>query len=420
MAILIRQLSIAFCLFFSFSVIGHTIYAPNDIPLLDNRFRIDPETDEVTFIFSHSKGYQRVVLVQPDGSKLYQQRHPENIAWVSSKVQDMVTVQNPMPGPWQAIAELDGDNRIKIISKVNLKTNNFPLKMYAKEFITTHAALYEGDKLITNPAYINDTKLSVSLIGKANKKMTLYLDDGKNYDQLAFDGELTAHLYVDLQPGRYLMSVRTQNDVFVRNVNKDAVIFPSPIKYNISALEPGSDEAKITFIIDGDEIALNSVSIDGVLKDSDNKINTKVLMHSIDNPTNVEQFSSTYKLEHKIYTFSGKVFATTLKGREIELQLPERIFELIPPFIMPEINESEALATQEGQTTIIEAPAAQSLLSNIWVVIAIATIFLLIIAAIGFFLWKLKKNKSKVAKSSIDELNVEGLEPMPIDVKDVK
>lgn len=419
MAILIRQFSIAICLFFSFSVIGHTIYAPNDIPLLDNRFRIDPETDEITFIFNHSKGYQRVVLVQPDGSKLYQQRHPKNIAWVSSKVQDMVTVQNPMPGPWQAIAELDGDNRIKLISKVNLITNNFPLKMYTKEYITAHATLYEGDKLITNPAYINDAKLSVSLIGEANKKMTLYLDDGKNYDQLAFDGELTAHLYVDLQPGRYLMSVRTQNDVFVRNVNKDAVVFPAPIKYTISALEPGSDQAKITFFIDADEIALNSVSIDGVLKDSDNKIITKVLMHSIDNPANVDQFSSTYKLEHKIYTFSGKMFATTLKGREIELQLPERIFELIPPFVMPEIDESDALATQ-GQNTVIEEPEAQSLLSNIWVVIAIAAILLLLIVATGFFLWKFKKNKNKTAKSPIDELNVEGLEPIHIEAKDVK
>jgi hypothetical protein len=113
------------------------------------------------------------------------------------------------------------------------------------------------------------------------------------------------------------------------------------------------------------------------------------------------------------------MFATTLKGREIELQLPERIFELIPPFVMPEIDESDALATQ-GQKTVIEEPEEQSLLSNIWVVIAIAAILLLLIVAIGFFLWKFKKNRNRTAKSPIDELNVEGLEPIHIDAKDVK
>lgn len=420
MAILIKHLLVAFCLFFSLSAIGHTIYAPNDIPLLDNRFRIDPETDQITFIFNHSKGYQRVVLVQPDGSKLYEHRNSDNIAWISSKTQNIVTVQNPMPGPWQAIAELDGDNRIKLLSKVNLKVNNFPLKIYAKEYITTHATLHEGGNLIKNPAYITDTKLSVSLIGKANKKISFYMDDGKNYDQLAFDGELTAHLYVDLQPGRYLMSVRTKNEVFVRNVNQDAVVFPSPIKYDIKSVEAGSDEAKITFKVDSDEIKPSSVSIDGVFKDVNDDIVNKVIMHNMDNPVGTNDFASIYKLEHKMYTFSGKMFATTLDGREIELQLPERIFELIAPFEMPALNESEALNTQTNQTDLIEKVEAPSLFSNIWVIIAIVVTVLLIILTVVFFLWKLKKKKHKTAEASLDELNVEELQPMPIDVTDVK
>ena len=34
--------------------LAHKIYAPNDIPLLDNRFRIDPYTEQVTVILNHT------------------------------------------------------------------------------------------------------------------------------------------------------------------------------------------------------------------------------------------------------------------------------------------------------------------------------------------------------------------------------
>ena len=420
MAIFIKHTLIAICLLFSFSVVGHTIYAPNDIPLLDNRFRIDPKTEQITFIFNHSKGYQRVVLVQPDGSKLYQQRHPENVAWLNGETTDIVTVQNPMPGPWQAIAELDGDNRIKLISDVQLKTNRLPLKLYAKEYISTEASLYDDGKLMKNPAYIVDTKLTVSLVGEANKKLALYLDDGKNYDQVAFDGSLTAQLFVDLKPGRYLMSIRTKNDVFIRNVNKDAVVFPSPISYSIDPVESGSDEAIITFTVDPAEIDPNSVSIDGVIKDIEHKLISQVMVHNTDNEPGTKSFTSQYKLAHEMYTFSGKAYATTQEGREIELQLPERFFELVAPYVAPVINESAALSTDINQETAIEEAAPSSIFSNLWVIVAISVTVLLIIVAIVFLIIRRKKKKLALLDASENELNLDELQPMPIDVTDGK
>ncbi len=402
---------------------GHTIYAPNDIPLLDNRFRIDPQTDQITFIFNHKKGYQRVVLVRPDGSKLYQQRHPEGVAWVSSKTQDIITIQNPMTGPWQAIAKLDGDNRIKLISEVQLTVSQLPLKLYAQEYITTHATLYYDKKIMDNPAYLDDAKLSISLLGGANKKMALYQDDGKHYDALPFDGELTARLYVDLLPGRYLLHIRTKNDVFIRNVNKDAVVFPAPISYQIKALETGSDEAKITFSVDGDEIDPSSVSIDGVIKDAENKVIKQVMMHSIDNVSEVGKFYSTHKLSHKLYTFSGKAYATTRKGREIELQLPERIFELFPSFKMPVTNLSEALATQAQEMkeeTLYQDSEAPSLFANLWIIIGITISILLLTVGIVFFILKRNKKNNNADEENTEELNLDELQPMPIDIKDGK
>lgn len=424
MAIFIRTLFVSISIFVSIISVAHTIYAPNDIPLLDNRFRVDPKTEQVTFIFNHSNGSQRVVLVQPDGSKLYHQRHPESVSWVSGKKQDIVTVQQPMPGPWQAVAKLDGDNRIKIISDVKLIVNNLPLKLYEKEYITTNAALLFDGKKMENPAYLDDAKLSVSLIGSSNKKLALYKDNGKHYDQLPFDGKLTARLFVDLLPGRYLLNIRTKNDVFIRSVNKDAVVFPSPLSLKITPLDIGSDEAKITFTIDSTEIEPSSISIDGVIKDVDGDIIKQVLMHSNDNISEEGELYSIHQLPHNPYSFSGKVYATTIKGREIELQLPDTTFDLVPVFKKPEISISEAVITQatltNDESLADDNPEPSSIFSNMWVIIAIVATLLLLIAGVIFFLLRRKKTKASENDEKLDELQLEELQPMPIDLTESK
>lgn len=414
MAIFLKRLIIGACFLFSLSIQGHTIYAPNDIPLLDNRFRIDPNTEHITFIFSHSKGHQRVVLVQPDGSKLYQDRHPSNVAWTSSETENIVTIEDPMAGPWQAIANLDGDNRIRILSQIHLKTSKLPLKLYQGEYITTTATLYEGAKLLKDPAYLNDAKLSISLISNADEKMALYKDDGKQYDQLAFDGQLTARFHVDLMPGRYLLSVRTENEVFMRNVNNDAVVFPVPITYKAVPLSAGSDQAKLTFNIDNEELDVNSISIQGVIKDASGNTVQEVVMH---NSAKERKFSNVYQLAHKMYHFAGKAYATTTTGREIEFQLTNKSFELASSFIMPNDIKGEQFSPTE---TTVTAQDSDFSLTHLWIIIAITLILLIIIALITVFMLKQTKEKGLSDDESLEELNFEQLNTTQNELKDAK
>ena len=43
----------------------------NEIKLLNNRFRIDHEVEEITLLFFRAEGTAPVILVKPDGSKMY-------------------------------------------------------------------------------------------------------------------------------------------------------------------------------------------------------------------------------------------------------------------------------------------------------------------------------------------------------------
>ena len=387
--------------------LAHTIYAPNDIPLLDNRFRIDPYTEKITFILNHSQGRELVVLVRPDGSKLYETNHPKNVTWVAANEVDIITIVNPMAGPWQAVANLDGNNRIKLVSNVILKTNKLPLKLYVREYITTHASLYLDDKIMTNKNYLNGAKLSVALMGEKKSQLSLYKDDGRNYDQLPFDGDLTARIFVNTTPGRYLLSIKTKNQVFMRSENKDAVVFPSPISYTFKQREYGSDEAEFAFKIDTEEIDPKSVSIDGLIKDTNNNVVAQLIIHGIENLSKPDTLTKIQKVDYGDFILSGKAFATTQSGREIELQLPVLKFWLRKKVIMP-TEESDALPT-ESVEIIDDTPIWE----NIWVIISLSIVGLLLLAGVVYFIFRMKRKKALADANpefSLDELTMTDLQ----------
>lgn len=412
---------------FATTSIAHTIYAPNDIQLLDNRFRIDPNTKQVTIILNHPGNRQIAVLVQPDGSKLFAKRHPKkSVAWISSRDQEIITIQNPMPGPWQAIATLHGDNRIQLLSPIVLKVEKLPLKVYRYEYLTTHASLLEDDVVMTDKSFLINAKLTASLVGKGKKLIALYKDDGQHYDSLPFDGKLTTHIFMDLAPSRYLLSIKTRNNIFLRSYNVDMVVFPSPLSYDVQQLEDNADRAKFTFTVDDAEIEPNSVIIDSVISTYSEDNSEQLILHLADQTLTNNVLSVEVPLTHELYTYSGKVFATTKSGRDISFQLPERTFELIPPpqAEIIEINNELAIASA-ANATASEAMATDEITeeqsSYLWIILS--SLIFLIIVGVLITLFLIKRKQKHLATDnglSLDELTTDQLEPTKTDENEVK
>lgn len=403
----------------SMNVMANIVYQPNDIPLLDNRFRIDPNTEEVTIILNHPNKSQKIVIIKPDGSKWYPERHPKEVSWLKTRDQDIITIQNPIPGPWQAVAKLDGENRIQLLNPIALKVDRFPVRIYRDEYLTTKVSLNEDGKVLTDKNFLKNAKLTVSLIGKAKKLISLYKDDGENYDILPFDGELTADMFINLIPGRYSFSVGTRNDIFVRAYNQDVVVFPSPISFNTEQLEHNAAFVKFTFIIDEAEIDPMSVTIDGLIK-SYNQNNTKQsIIHLADHDQQNSIFTIRIPLEHDLYTYTAKAYATTKTGREIILQLPERTFELLAPYVPDETDEEAELARAAALKIEHEKRQEQYFYLVLWLIGLVILISLIVVATL--FLLKRKQQNIKTDDGlSLDELTIDELQPTSIDIADEK
>ncbi|WP_137297688.1 hypothetical protein [Psychromonas sp. SP041] len=433
---IIKKKWIAFTLlmFTATSSMAHTIYAPNDIPLLDNRFRIDPNTEQVTIILNHPSHAQKVVLVKPDGSKWYAQRHPpESVGWFNNRNQDIITIQNPMPGPWQAIASLNGNNRIQLLNPTTLKVEKLPLKVYNKEYLTSYISLINDGQVITDKDLLNNARLTVSLINNdeqtndSQKSIALYKDDGQSYDSLPFDGKLSTRLFMDLTPGRYLVNIRTKNNIFIRSYNADMVVFPQPLGYNIKQSNNNKNSAEFTFVVDPLEIDPNSVVIDSLITDSSGSNTKQLIVHLVDQI--LENDTTTLKIElpYKNYTYSGEVFATTVDGRELSFQLPEYKFEVASAeleVIESTITSSAAeLTVAELEPKTIEAEEIEitDTFQYLWILVSILIVIIIISIFVVLFILKRKQKKLlENGELSLDDLSIEPLKPLEIDENNVK
>ncbi|MCK5818755.1 MAG: hypothetical protein KAH18_05775 [Psychromonas sp.] len=406
-------------LIFSTNLFAHTIYAPNDIPLLDNRFRLDPKTQGVTIILNHFKEPQIIVLIRPDGSKIFQERHPENVAWVRMNKLDMITITNPMVGPWQVIANLDKNNRIKLISTVKLNVQPLPKKIYSKELLTTTATLTENNTKLKDPHYIDGALLRIAIIGKFRKKVFLYKDTGKIYDKLPFDGVLTAHVYADLSPGSHLLSISTQNNVFVRAFNKDIEVLPTPIKLKTIVPDNTSEFIKFNVSIDEKQIVPTSVTVYGTITDKLNSGVEQIIIHGTGSNQTVSK-----RLTYGDFLFKGKAVATTISGREIEIKLPDEPFTLIAPKITRVIKNKIGIAlkndsAQNKEDTGVENTEDEvskpTLSISFWVAFSIA--FVLACALILVVVLLIKEKMKNKSSQNIDDISDGPLEKKSKDTK---
>ncbi|ATF09234.1 TIGR03503 family protein [Candidatus Enterovibrio altilux] len=213
-----------------------------DIRLLNNRFRVDSTISQVAFIIYRKQSSHPVVLIQPDGTKLYAWRHPKNVSWHQESDRDIVSVLAPMPGPWQAIGKVTPENKIRILSELNMKVNSFPARLYQGETIKFTAQLMQADSPLNFHDFLNSVELTVTfteLIDGINdipvdqrpqeRLLGKFKDTGTELDEVAGDGIFTVKLPINVQPGKYHARVASGNNIFLRTLEQEVFVYPTPL-----------------------------------------------------------------------------------------------------------------------------------------------------------------------------------------------
>ncbi len=384
----------------SLTASANEVFAPSDIPLLDNRFRIDYGVKEITFIVTRKPGTPSVILVRPDGSKLYVGKvTPPDVGWLALKDQDLITIRDPMPGPWQAIGEVDPDNRVRLLSNIRLETDQLPTQLYQGERVKLKSWLLIDDAPPKAGYYLTDLGMTVRLQRFNDAKqegepivdevLGHYRDDGKGLDEVPGDGIMTAEAVLDVAAGKYRAMYSTGNQVFSRARYQDVLIYPLPVSYTLA---PPSQEfgAKLSFLIDADELDPASVVIEGK---ATNTVGASMAFNVVATEPRVEVDLSAIK-EVGQYEVTATLFGTTRLGREIQVTLPVKSFNIFPVLAAEPSAASAASETSAAVPNQVKFEEKQSSGWLLWLLGGVG-ILLVLLGGVGFILLQKRRALKK-------------------------
>lgn len=377
----------------------------NSIQLLQNRFRIDHEVDEITMLFFREYGTAPMVLVRPDGSKIFQSDdHPEGVEWYDDATYDMVKITRPMPGPWQAVGQMLPGSRVMVVSDVQLVAEPLPDLMFSGEIIKLKAHLTNAGKPIEYNEFRDVVELTVEFLSTNNPNFTnfgadsqlvaRYEDNGMGMDEYPNDGVFTGQFNLDITEGQWKPVYRVYTPMYTREeVKEPLVLHPNPIIMSVQN-DTGDGRHRLHIDVNRELVDINSLLVDGKIRYP----NGDVQSFSITDNAPQTREHEILNIEYGVFRVKVTAYGSTIDGRDFILDVPEFSFLSEEPELaaldegtITDAEMAEPVASGENSLpdilmapldeTLVEPPAEQSL----WPSILLANGLLLIVG--GLVIW---------------------------------
>jgi uncharacterized protein (TIGR03503 family) len=414
----------------------------NQITLLNNRFRVDYHVEEVLLLFFRKNGSKPIVLVQPDGSKIYDRdSNGKTIEWHADMGFDLIRLKNPMPGPWQAVGRILENSKILLLSDIELQADTFPSVLFQHEIIKAEARIVNANEMINAKNFSEVIKLRANLYpskdsAKENFGADIYqfgefLDDGKGLDEKPRDGVFTIRYKIEISKGEWTPNYRIDAKLFTRELAQEPVlVLTSPISFTAipATMTENGEMGRYHYVtFEADDTYLDNLSLlfQGTIQFPNGDKQT----FSIDGLE--DRRLEIFNVDFGAYNIDMDVFGTTKDGREINLDLPT--FQFITtedemaatPIDFPEIpdmTEMPAMPKTSSDFNIPKSPKSELPMS--WIIFINILILLSGFAAIWVFVLKREiKNPfagliekllgffKKGKKKAVDDDPIETVEP---------
>lgn len=325
----------------------------NSIVLLRNRFRIDYQVDEVTLVFFREYGSPSVVLVRPDGSKIYaSQADGDKVVWFDDDTFDMVKIKQPVPGPWQAVGQILPNSRVMVLSDIELHADPLPSVLFSGEVLKQTAYLTNGGKPIDYKQFRDVVTLDVQLkstnnpnyenFGAQDEVVATFEDDGQGMDEAPLDGVFTGQFNMAISAGEWRPVFTVNTPMFSREqVNPVIRLYPNPVLLNVVPDDGQTGYHALTIDVVRDKIDIQSLLIDGKVRFPNGDIQN----FSITEPSENARTHRILAYEEGIFRIKVTAYATTFDGRDIILDVPEYSF----------LGEAPSVAEDDVQGDVLDA-----------------------------------------------------------------
>lgn len=371
----------------------------NSILFLNNRFRIDNDVDEVTMVFFRESGSAPIVLVRPDGSKLFieNDERDQNVRWYETETYDMISIKKPMPGPWQAVGQVLEGSKVMVIADIVLDAQPIPRNIYSGEIIKQTAVLRNDGKKVDFSPFRDVVSLSIDFVsnnnpnyenfGLGSRTIARFQDNGEGLDEVAADGVFTGQFNLSIPSGEWRPTFGIRTPMYNREqINETVILHPNPIIINIKIDESNEAQHIVTVDTDVKHIRLDSLLLDGKVTHPNGEVDVVTMTETSSELKVIKVNNDSFG----IYRIKLTAFATTVDGREVIIDVPQKTFVTVaPPPPEPEPLPGDELSTSSEEEAIL-APVIP--VEDTWnasdtlgTIIAI-NLFILVFGGTGVFL----------------------------------
>lgn len=366
----------------------------SSLQLIQNRFRIDEHVDDIVMIFFRKYGSAPVILIRPDGSKLYAPTiEQEQGQWFDDLTFDMIQLKKPMVGPWQVVGNITPDSKIMVLSDVQLKAEPLPGLLFSGEIIKLTASLLNGGQPVQYANFSDVVQLDVTFLSTNNNefqnfaadsvKVAEFKDDGQGFDERRKDSIFTGEFKLNIASGEWVPSLFLDLGLFNRELLLDPVILhPIPFDLQVDTALDDNELHSLNITANTDLVKFNSFAFSGEVFYPTGESQRFSIP---EDETDKKQFmlfnygAGTYKVQLS-------AFGKNKNGRDMMIHIPEYTFHIAAP--TPVVPPTADLEAEIAQATMQSLPEPEEPKMSATQIISIIVGCNLVIFILAFILIK--------------------------------
>ncbi len=318
------------------------------VPLQANRFLIDSQVEEFTLLVFKKKSDEVVQLSSPDGKTYKQGSQAKDLRWFNTPHYDLITVDQPYEGEWQLQAETDPNNRVTIVSNLQMKFSGVPSNLFQGQQAEARIWFEQNTKRLVNEELFQIMKLTLTLSQEENTvaEEVFYTAKMAQDDQGAFTLKVPEMRAV----GEYTLTIKADGKTFLRQVSK-ALSVREPLVVSHERITKEDQEIDVILVkpqslfLDTEATVIKATIAPPVGKPS-----------SLVIPLQEDKKSwllSITPQQHGIYRVAFGVNAKDNNGNDIPVKLEPLVFKF-PENFNPGVSEQEEQPTPTTEEKITD------------------------------------------------------------------
>lgn len=230
------------------------------VPIEGNIFLVDSSVEEFTLLVFRDADEGVIQLRGPDQQFYLGGDHPAFIRWYQDQGYELITVKAPTEGRWELFATADAENRVTVISDLQLKVSNLRNTLYLGDAPQISVELLQAERRIEDPAFLDLVDVQLIVTGPDNIRHAKRLEVHEA-------GVFTAILDIFDELGRYRVKISIDGKTFRREFVQTLDLRALPTLV-LEADTEAADSGLVNVFDDDLAEALNDDAADGLNDDA--------------------------------------------------------------------------------------------------------------------------------------------------------